>query len=133
MKKVPADIKGFLEKHKYDRSFKRYSNKYYFNNSYRIYGDVNNNEDVEKYFNKVQNTISYFKNNLRGKLFNEDIEEVEKVIGQYEIAVSKVIGCYELDNCKFNYTVDELGDLFKNIELFYNELSDIWMRKVCQD
>ena len=123
------NIKDILKEYQYSKKFRVYSNKYEIGNSF--FANINSNEDVKKIKERTENTIKYYKTIY--PLDMEDIEEVEKEIGKYEIAMAKIIQCYDINRCNFKYTSDELMELINNLDKYEKEVSNIRMKKCCQD
>ena len=123
------NINDILEEYKYSKKFRAYSNKYEIGNSF--FASINSNEDVKKIKERTENTINYYKTVY--PLCMEDVEEVEREIGRYEIAMAKIIQCYNNDRCNFRYTANELMELINNLDKYEDEVSNLRMRKACQD
>lgn len=101
--------------------------------SNKIYSSVNNNNDLERYLNFAKNTINYYEKSFTYKLAHEDIKEMEQAVANYEDALAKVLQCYDNPNCDFTYSAEELQELINYIDKFSTSISNVWMRKVCQD
>lgn len=125
------DVKEIIKEYQYSRIFRHYSVKYSEKIGTRFYGSINNNNDVEKAKNYIENTINYYKTIY--PLVKEDIEELELGIGKYETTIHKVIQCYDNPNCNFDYTKEELVDLIGNLDKYDTQISELKMRKACQD
>lgn len=125
---MDKEINQIIEQYIYNQSIKKYSNKYYFHDN-RYFREIQDKSDVDRALEGIKNTINYYKTIY--PLVNDDIEELEKSLGKYEIAVHKVLQCYDILN--FGYTANELLDLIKNIKDFENQIQDIHLRKMCQD
>lgn len=128
---MSKEIKQIVDKYRYDQGLRIYSNRHYFHDD-SIYRSIKNNNDVEGAYNYVKNSIEMYSKTY--PLCSEDIIELEKAVAKYEIAVSKVLTfCAGISNNQFNYTADGLQELIDNIYMFYDKISDIHMRKMCQD
>jgi len=130
-KKVPDEIKEIINNYKYDKKTRTYSNKYYFRDN-SIYRSINNNNDVEKALNDVTNNIRYYEN-FKYPLVDDDIISLEKSLARYEIAIHKVLACFDYPYCDFNYTADELMQLINNWDIFHDRIHAIRMKKIFQD
>ena len=130
-KKVPDEIKEIINNYKYDKKTRTYSNKYYFRDN-SIYRSINNNNDVEKALNDVTNNIRYYEN-FKYPLVDDDIISLEKSLARYEIAIHKVLACFDYPYCDFNYTADELMQLINNWDIFHDRIHAIRMKKLFQD
>ena len=122
-KKVPDEIKEIINKYKYDKKIRMYSNKYYFRDN-SIYRSINNNNDVEKTLNDVTNNIRYYEN-FKYPLVDDDIESLERSLAKYEIAIFKVLACFDNPYCNFNYKADELMQLINNWDIFHDRIHAI--------
>lgn len=130
-KKVPDEIKEIINKYKYDKKTRTYSNKYYFHD-HTIWRDISNNGDVEGMLNEVKNKIEYFEK-FRYPLVDDDIESLERSLAKYELAIHKVLACFDNPYCDFNYTADELMQLINNWDIFHDRIHAIRMKKLFQD
>src|SRR5690606_38210528 len=117
---VPDEIKEIINNYKYDKKTRTYSNKYYFRDN-SIYRSINNNNDVEKALNDVTNNIRYYEN-FKYPLVDDDIISLEKSLARYEIAIHKVLACFDNPYCDFNYTADELMQLINNWDIFHDRI-----------
>jgi methionyl-tRNA synthetase len=125
---MDSTIREIIDKYRYDQKTKKYSNKHFFNdNSY--FRKISSRSDVSNSEIYLKNTINYFKKIY--PLTTDDIIDMEKALGKYEIAVHKVLQCY--DNFDFNYSVEELMELINNINKYEESISEINLRKMCQD
>lgn len=122
------DIKQIRDKYQYNQGIRQYSNKHFFRDD-TFFRTVNTNEDVERAYNGIKNTIKFYSEIY--PLVREDIVRLEKYCGEYEIAVIKVIQCFDI--CNFDYTANELQRLIDSIYVLYKEVGDIQMRLACQD
>ncbi|WEZ10169.1 hypothetical protein P5663_10170 [Priestia flexa] len=127
---IDESMNAVIEQYRYNQDIKKYANRHYFND-WVIYSKVKLKKDVDNYKNAVLNKVKLYKEVF--PLEREDIEDVEKAIGRYELAVSKVLKTIQsLDN-DFDYDAHELKELVENINIFYNELAHLSMRRMCQD
>jgi hypothetical protein len=130
VRNLDKKIEQVISKYRYSQDIRKYSNRYFFNDN-SIYSKVNNNLDVQIAKNRVSSTLQ-----MLSKVFpleRADIEDLEKEMGRYEIAVAKVLQCFNNPYTDFNYTVEELQGLIDNIFNFYDEIDNINMRRMCQD
>ena len=129
--KIDDEMKDLLEEYKYSNLFRNYSVRYNKKIGNKYWASIKNNDDIEKTKQRTENIINYYKTVY--PLVNDDIEEIELEIGKYERAISKIIQCYDNPNCNFSYTKDELMQLINNLDVYEEQLSDIRMKKACQD
>lgn len=125
------NVKEIIEEYKYNRKFQFYSKRHakkISNN--RFWSTINNNNDVSVVQKNVENSIRYYQE-FEYKLAMEDIDKIEIEIGKYELAVSKIIQCFNV--CDFSFTADELSELINNLDIYEDELRNIRMRLCCQD
>lgn len=132
IKHIDINVKKIIDENKYNKKIKQYSNKHNWGSN-KIYSSVNNNNDLEKYLNFAKNTINYYEKSFTYKLAHEDIKEMEQAVANYEDALAKVLQCYDNPNCDFTYSAEELQELINYIDKFSTSISNVWMRKVCQD
>lgn len=129
------DIKEILEKYKqyeYNNELRYYATKYNKEIGMSFWGEIKNNNDIERIKESTENTIRHYRN-FPYRLIIEDILKVELEIGKYEKTISKVINCYNNSQCDFYYTKDELLSLIKNISEYKEELENIRLKMYCQD
>jgi hypothetical protein len=129
-KKVTPAVKEIIEKYQYDQTIKRYSNKHYFGNN-SIFAGIESKRDVEIAERHVITRLDTYKKTY--PLHEDDIVDLEKAIGRYELAVKKVIQCYKYTSNDFDYTAEELQMLIDKIFEFYSKLDELKIRKACQD
>ncbi|MGF7050698.1 hypothetical protein J2T13_005248 [Paenibacillus sp. DS2015] len=120
-----------INKYQYDKKTRKYSNKHFFRD-HKSHSQVNSNEDVDRAYNEINNCINYFMN-VKFDLVNDDIERLEQALGKYEIAIHKVISCFDNHLCDFNYSSEELMQLINNWDTFEEGVSKIHQRKIYQD
>lgn len=123
-----SNVKEIINKYIRDKSIKKYANKYFFKDNTK-FREIKTNEDVDNTIRGIEYFINYYKEIY--PLHREDIIVMEKALGEYEIAVEKVLKFYgRLD---FKYSADELLQLINNISNYENEIKEIHLRKMCQD
>ncbi|KIV55035.1 hypothetical protein AM501_26765 [Aneurinibacillus migulanus] len=123
-------VEEIISKYQYSRDIKKYSNRYFFRDN-SIYSRINSNRDVEIAKNRVESNLQ-----MLSKVFpleRVDIEELEKDMGRYELAVKKVLWCFDNRNTDFNYTAEELQGLIDSIFSFYDKINNVSIRKLNQD
>lgn len=127
------EVKNILEEYKYGTQFKKYSLKLVYKKKIdkNFFGNINSNIDVEKVKQYIENTINRYRNIY--PLVKEDKEELELELAKYEIAVHKVIQCYNTPNCNFNYSKEELMELINNCDKYEYEIGQIDMRRVSEN
>ncbi|MEH7525816.1 hypothetical protein V7149_21480 [Bacillus sp. JJ1503] len=126
------NINEIINKYQYDRSIRKYNDKHFFETRNNIFRRITSRRDVEISENHVISRIDEYKN-ATYKLVQEDILDLERAIGRYEIAVKKVIQCYGHNDFDFDYTSEELQSLIDKIFEFHEQLKEILFRKACQD
>jgi DNA repair ATPase RecN len=124
-------IKKLVEKYRYDRKIRRFSNKHYLKDSHRIHREVNTNKDVEIAENHIKSRIESLKKIY--PLVSEDIEDLEKAVARFEIAVCKVIQCFDNHYTDFNYNAKELEELINKVFEYQKACDEVAQRKLFQD
>lgn len=122
-------IKEIINKYQYDRNIKKYSNKH-FHKDHSIWRKISSNKDVERKYRYVYGMIDTY--NKIYPLETADIIDLERALGEYEIAVSKVLNCYDIPQCKFSYSPEQLQNLIDKISEFWGKIKEIDFRKTCQ-
>jgi hypothetical protein len=132
---MDAETKKIIDEYQYfkigQRKIREYSNKHYFNDR-QIYSSTTSNRDIERAYEAVVNYIQYYEN-FDKRLESDDIDELEKALGRYEITIHKLIACFDNPYCEFNYSADELLRLINDWDEFDKRIKDIHMRRMCQD
>ncbi|APU60767.1 hypothetical protein [Clostridium botulinum] len=123
------EVKKIIDKYKYDSKIRKYSKKYFFQN-HSIYANIRCRKDINSKLNNVEIKIQIY--NEVDLLVNDDIIELEKALGEYQIAISKVLTCYGYEKLDFDYSAEELQNLINNIYKLEEEIEHIRMRKMCQ-
>lgn len=126
---MDKQIQDIIKQYQFDKKTRKYSNIHYFNDQ-SIHRGVKNNNDVDKIRIGLINTIEYFET-FSKRLENDDIDTLEKCLGKYEIAIHKVLQCY--DNLNFKYTASELLELVQDWDKYFERINNIHFRKACQD
>ncbi|WP_047152161.1 hypothetical protein [Aneurinibacillus tyrosinisolvens] len=127
---MDKEVKEIISRYQYSRDIKKYSNHYFFQDD-DIFSRVNNNRDVQNAQNRVESNLR-----MLSKVFpleRVDVEELEKDMGRYELAVAKVIQCFDNPRTDFNYTAEELQQLINSVFSFYDKIDNVNMRRLCQD
>ena len=124
-------MENLIKKYKYSQGIRIYSNKHYFKDGNTIHENINNNEDVKSKYDAVSIVIDRY--NKIYPLHRDDIIELEKTLGRYQIAISKVLTNYYNTSCNFNYTAEQFEGLIEDIFIFDSKIADIKMRLACQD
>lgn len=127
-----TNISEIINKYQYDRSIRKYNDKHFFETGNNIFRRVLSKRDVGIAENHVFSRVSEYKK-ATYKLEEEDILDIERAIGKYEIAVKKVIQCYGHKDFDFDYTAEELQNLIDKIFEFHEQLKEVSFRKACQD
>ena len=128
---MKEEIKEIIKKYEYDKKTRTYSNKHFFKDN-SFHRNVRNNDDVERAFNYINNNIKYFED-FNYDLVPDNIISLEKSLGEYEIAIHKVLACFNNPHCDFSYSADELMQLINNWDIFDKKINDIRMRESLQD
>lgn len=123
------NIKQIVDKYRYDQGLRTYSNKHYFKTGDTIHRQIRNKEDVERAKNGIEYDLDFF--NKTYPLHRDDIVQIEKDLGEYEIAICKVLQCYNIID--FDYNTEELQRLIDNRYMYEKKLNDIRMKLMCQD
>jgi len=125
---MDKEIKKLIDKYIYDKGLQKYSNKHFFDD-HVYFGQIKENKDIDFAYNRVLNTIQSYEKVY--PLVSEDIEDLEKLLGKYEIALHKVLQCF--DSCNFDYSATELKQLINNREILEDKINNIHIRKMYQD
>lgn len=123
-------LKDLRKKYQYDKKLRRFSDRHYFNDN-SIYSRVQRNEDVTLHENYLLTVLEQLKRNFN--LVSEDIEDLEKAMARYEIAVRKVIACFDNPHCNFIYNANELNELIEKVFKYHNSVDKLVQRKLYQD
>ncbi|WP_053956822.1 hypothetical protein [Inediibacterium massiliense] len=121
-------IKEIIDKYMYDQSIKKYSNKYFLKDN-NLFAKITTTEDIDNIIRGVEYSINYY--NEIYPLHRDDIIEMEKALGKYEIAVHKILQCYDI--LGFKYSDTELEKLIDNICKYEDKIKEINLRRLCQD
>lgn len=124
-------MENIIKKYKYNAGIRTYSNKHYLTTGGTIHRTINDNKDVQEKHNAVNIVIERY--NDISTLHKDDIVVLEKTLGRYQIAISKVITCFHNPKCDFDYTAEQVQSLIDDIYKFDEEISIIKMRLGCQD
>jgi len=129
---MDSEIKAIIDKYQYDQNISVYNDRHFFNTSNNIFRRISSNKDIEIKENHVISRINTLKN-ASFDLVKDDIEDLERAIGEYEIAVKKVLQCYEHKDCNFNYSAEELNNLINKIFEFHEQVNVINLKRIYQD
>lgn len=126
------DIKQIIDKYKFNKELRKYTNKHYFKSKNRIYREIKTIEDIERAKNEIEYNLKLYSKTY--PLTDEDIETIEKSLAKYEIAICKVIQCYNYNALYSDfYNAEQLKRLIDNRFKYEEKLNEIKMRKMCQD
>jgi hypothetical protein len=117
-------INAIINKYKFDKKLRVYSDKYYLKN-YAIITGIKSRKEIDDYKNSAIYIINYYKR-TDSDMAKDNIIEIEKAIAKYEIAVHKVLQSY--GTYDFNYTSEELQQLVDDIFKDYDLLAEINQR-----
>ncbi len=106
-----------------------YAYRYYPKGHNHIYGGIKTRDDVERCFNYVKNTISYFSKFSGGDLVRSDTEDMERGIANIEIAINKMIAIPSLFGC----SKEDIELLKEEYEELVKKVHEIDFRRVCWD
>lgn len=126
---MEIDIKDMVEKYKEDKCIRRHADKYFPNDRF-IFNAIYSKEDVEIKMGCVQKTIDIYEPFEVIEL--DDIEQMEEALGEYEIAIQKVLQCYNMKELDLRYTSEELIELIKKIHEYEQEIQKFDRRRVCR-
>lgn len=130
-------MKELVEKYKYGKGIRQYSDRYKKGIGDRFWGQITSKNDVSKIVERAKNVVSYFEKDFKWKLISENIEEIQMELGKYELALCKIIQMNDFilkpKENNFDYTSEEFMQLLNDLENLKERLSDIMMRKACQD
>ncbi|WP_139994837.1 hypothetical protein [Paenibacillus paridis] len=130
MAKIISDVWEIIEKYQYSRELRKYADKHFFNdNSY--FRKVNSNQDVERAKAGIYNRLEQYKKVF--PLVQDDIIDLERAAAQYEIAVKKVIQCWDNPHTDFNYSVEEFQGLIELAFECHDKVNELVYRKAMQD
>lgn len=130
MAKITPEVKAIIEKYQYDRKLSKYTDTHFFNdNSY--FRKVNSNKDVEYAKAGIYNRLAHYK--IVYPLVRDDVVDMERAAVQFEIAVKKVIQCWDNPHTDFNYSVEELQGLIDSVFDCHDNVNKLAIRKAIQD
>ncbi|MFE0561814.1 hypothetical protein ACFW1D_04870 [Priestia megaterium] len=116
-KTVQISINKFREK-------RRFSGEDFFKDN-KVFNEMKTKQNIYRARVIVQNHIDTY-NDKSFDVGQEDIQDLKKVIGEFEIAISKAIQLYE-------HTIEiiekELIELIDNLFSFYNEFEKLITKK----
>lgn len=130
MAKITPEVKAIIEKYQYNRELRKYTDMHFFNdNSY--FRKVNSNKDVEYAKVGIYNRLAHYKKVY--PLVGDDVIDIERATAQFEIAVKKVIQCWDNPHMDFNYSVEELQGLVDSVFDCHDKVNELAIRKAMQD
>jgi hypothetical protein len=130
MAKITPEVRAIIEKYQYSRGLRKYADKHFFNdNSY--FRKVNSNQDVERAKAGIYYRLEQYKKVF--PLVHDDIIDLEKAVAQYEIAVKKVIQCWDNPHVAFNYSIEEFQELIDFVFESHDKVDELAYRKAMQD
>jgi hypothetical protein len=130
MGKITPEVRQIIDKYQYSRELRKYSNKRFFQDN-TFYRRVESNEDVKRAEAGIFNRLIQYKKVF--PLVRDDFEDLERATGYFEIAVGKVISCFDNNLCSFNYSEEELQSLIDKVFECHDKLDELAIRKIMQD
>lgn len=109
------------------RNGKKFSGKNYFQDN-KIFSSINSKQDVQHIQTILENTINTYSDKSYS-VGQEDIIDLEKRVGEYEVAVSKAIQSYE-NTGNLGYSAEELQQLIDKVFHFHAEVAKIKLKKL---
>ncbi|AKP78635.1 hypothetical protein AS52_03674 [Priestia megaterium Q3] len=116
-KTVQISINKFREK-------RRFSGEDFFKDN-KVFNEMKTKQNIYRARVIVQNHIDTY-NDKSFDVGQEDIQDLKKGIGEFEIAISKAIQLYEHT---IEITEEELIELIDNLFSFYNEFEKLITKK----
>ncbi len=116
---MDKEISEIIDKYVNDKNLRKFSNLYYPNYNYTE--AVKSKEDMSRATIGMDATLNYY--SVQSGLTDQDIEILERRIGEYELIVSKIFS--ESKNGNTSYNAYNLQTFIDNIYSFYNKLNDI--------
>lgn len=127
---MDSQTRDIIYKYKNNKNISIYSNKHFIN-SKSILAKIKSKEDIE-----IHRTITVCLINYYAKadfdLFDDNIIQIEKSIGIFELAVQKALKYYGYGFYDFNYSLQELQQLIKSIFDVYDLFTEVRLKKLCQ-
>lgn len=123
------NIKELIDKYEFNQDLRKYTYKHFSKDMNIIHRQINTKNDVEMAKNEIEYDLDYY--SKIHPLIREDMEQIEKSLGKYEIAICKILQCYDIID-DFNYSAEELKELIDNRFEYEKELSELRMRMMCQ-
>lgn len=139
------DMKGIISiysNHEYKPYFNIYTNKYFTLNpkkkderrDYNVYyREVKNKNDLKNLINYLDTNY----NNCLDLLNNEDkeihdwqVEQLEELIAEFEIAIGKIITCQNLLKTEYNCSKNEIIDYMKKRDMMIEKVESLKTRTV---
>jgi hypothetical protein len=88
------------------------------------------NQDVEYAKDGIYNRLAHYKKGY--PLVRDDIVDMERAAAQFEIAVKKVIQCWDNPHTDFSYTVEEFQGLIDSVFDCHDKVNELAV-KAMQD
>jgi len=129
---MDSRLEVIINKYKYDKSRKKYSEKHF--KKWEIDGyfsKIKSKEDILKVEEILVNEINYYNNNDKRYIMQESIDNLEKDLGKYEISISKILQCYKYKEFNFDYSAEELEKLIKKISIYENKIKELNLIMMC--
>lgn len=111
----------------FDRKFK---DRYFTSQQISaIWRTLNTDQDIERICNGCKNIILYISQHSPNKLQREDIDEMEKELGKFEIAIDRINEFQSM----FSYKEEDRNTFIELYEKLVKDVSDINMRRISWD
>ncbi|WP_342477784.1 hypothetical protein NYE24_00565 [Paenibacillus sp. FSL H7-0350] len=113
------------------RNAKRYANSYFNHDATNIiWRSLNSNTDIERITNGCKNLIKHMSTQYKAhELQREDIEEMERELGKYEIALDRISEHPQL----FTFSEEEQVTFNEQFEILSDKVNKINVKKIFWD
>lgn len=115
----------------YHQKESNYRKRFNYNDSTNYWVEIKGDNDVKRKNLFVKNTIGEYSKVKMVELFSSDIDDLRNIMGEYEIALDKILN---KDYCKyFTFSEDKIIELINDYFVYDEKISHIAMRKAFQD
>lgn len=125
---MDSQTRDIIYKYKNNENISIYSNKHFISGN-PILAKIKSKEDIEMHRTITVCLINYYAK-ADFDLLDDNIRQIEKSIGIFELAVHKALEYYDMND--FNYTSQELQQLIVNIFEVYDLFAEVRLKKLCQ-